>query len=304
MSEHRVRVLVVGWPSLLHGEATAGDVLSMQAVGRALARAGTAHELAWSAVMCPPEGLRLDDADPARFTHLVFACGPLAGAGPTQLHRRFAGLCRIAVGVSVLDAADPAVAGFDHVIARDAPGVPAQRDLAARHRSASVPVLGVYLTRGQAEYGPRRRHPAVVAALQGWLSTVDAARLDLDTRLDPRDWRLAATPGQIEALLRRLDAVVTMRMHGLVLALKNGVPALAVDPVAGGGKVSAQAHAWQWPAVVPAEEVGTARLHEQLAWCLSAAGRTTAAARAALPPAGEDQLARLLAVLQGGGAPR
>lgn len=39
-------------------------------------------------------------------------------------------------------------------------------------------------------------------------------------------------------MLRRLDVVVTTRLHGLVLALKNGVPALAVDPVAaapGGG---------------------------------------------------------------------
>lgn len=38
-------------------------------------------------------------------------------------------------------------------------------------------------------------------------------------------------------------------MHGLALALKAGVPALGVDPVAGGGKVSRQAEALGWPAV-------------------------------------------------------
>jgi polysaccharide pyruvyl transferase WcaK-like protein len=32
-----------------------------------------------------------------------------------------------------------------------------------------------------------------------------------------------------------------MRMHGIVLALKYGVPVLAVDPVAGCAKVTAQA---------------------------------------------------------------
>jgi polysaccharide pyruvyl transferase WcaK-like protein len=45
-------------------------------------------------------------------------------------------------------------------------------------------------------------------------------------------------------VISRLDLVITMRMHGLVLALKHGVPALAVDPVAGGAKVTAQAQAW------------------------------------------------------------
>lgn len=32
---HPGRVLVTGWPSFLHGEATAGDVLAMEAVRRA-----------------------------------------------------------------------------------------------------------------------------------------------------------------------------------------------------------------------------------------------------------------------------
>jgi Polysaccharide pyruvyl transferase len=38
-------------------------------------------------------------------------------------------------------------------------------------------------------------------------------------------------------IVGRLDFVVTMRLHGLVLALKHGVPALAVDPVADGAAV-------------------------------------------------------------------
>jgi hypothetical protein len=66
-----------------------------------------------------------------------------------------------------------------------------------------------------------------------------------------------------------MDAVVTTRLHGLVLGLKAGVPVLAVDPVAGGGKVTAQGKALGWP-VVAAEDAGdTALLDSRLKWCLS-----------------------------------
>ncbi|HST71861.1 polysaccharide pyruvyl transferase family protein [Kocuria sp.] len=292
-----MRTLVVGWSSVLHGEATAGDVLAMDAVADALAGAGIAHDVAWSAVMCPPGGLRLDDADPARYTDLVFVCGPATGRSVAELHARFAHCRRIAVGVSVLDPEDPVTAGFHRVIARDRPGAGARRDLAARPGPRPAPVLGVYLTSGQQEYGPRRRHEAVRAGLEQWLGGLDAARLPLETRLDPRDWRLPATPAQVGSVIARLDAVVSMRLHGLVLALRAGVPVLAVDPVAGGGKVTAQARAWNWPAVVPAEDAGAARFDELLQWCLSDAGRDAAAARAALAPSGSGQLDELVGLL-------
>ena len=136
--------------------------------------------------MCPPGGLRLDDVDPSRYTHVVFVCGPASG---------------------------------------DAPGSTARPDLAARVSQSAVPVVGVYLTGGQHEYGDRRRHEAVIGALTDWLGGLDAALLSLETRFDHRDWRLTSTPGQVRAVIARVDAVVTMRMHGLVLPLQTGVPA-------------------------------------------------------------------------------
>jgi len=269
------RVLVVGWSSVLHGEATAGDVLSMAAVAAALHGAGWAVDTAWSAVMRPAGGLALDDADPAAYSHLVFACGPLHGRPVQELHRRFAGCRRLAVGVSVIDPADPAVTGFDVVIARDVDGGAGRRDLAATVDVPSVPVVGVFLTHGQQEYGGRRRHESVTEVLGAWLRTRPEATLDLDTRLDPRDWRLAVDPAQLESVVRRLDAVVTTRLHGLVLALKNGVPAVVVDPVSGGAKVTAQARAWGWP-VLDADEVGAVALDAALTVALSTAGRDAA----------------------------
>ncbi len=48
-----VRVLVTAWPSFLHGEATAGDVLAMNAVRGALTAADIRCDLAWSPVFRP-----------------------------------------------------------------------------------------------------------------------------------------------------------------------------------------------------------------------------------------------------------
>lgn len=286
------RVLVAGWPSVLHGEATAGDVLAMRTVEHALSGAGIRHDTAWSPVMCPPGGLLLDDAEPSHYSYLIFACGPATGTPLVELHERFSHCTRIAIGVSVVDPADPAVTGFHRVFARDRPGSPPQPDLATAAPMAPEarlpPVLGVFLTAGQREYGARRRHDAVKDTLATWLSRIDAARLDLDTRLDPRDWRLPASPEQLQSVIQRLDAVVTMRMHGLVLALRAGVPALALDPVEGGGKVTAQARALDWPAVLSAAAVSDSALDHQLAWCLSE-GRAVARHRASWMGSGRGE---------------
>jgi Polysaccharide pyruvyl transferase len=275
--ERPVRVLVAGWPSFVDGEATAGDVLAMRAVRQALEAAGIECELAWSPVF-RPGALTLGEAVPGRYSHLVFCCGPLHGAQVEELHRRYAHCRRIAVGVSVTDAADPAVSGFHKVLARDAPGSQPRRDLAAEVSTQPVPVAGVVLAPGQPEYGRQGRHDRATESLGRWLGCRECGWVPLDTRLDAGGWPDHAMPDQVEAIVRRLDVVVTSRLHGLVLALKNGIPALAVDPVAGGAKVAAQARAWDWPAVVIATDDGLdkAELDQHWQWCLSPEGASQA----------------------------
>ncbi|WP_432511409.1 polysaccharide pyruvyl transferase family protein [Kineococcus sp. SYSU DK001] len=301
-----MRVLIAGWSSVLHGEATAGDVLAVEAVTAHLTAGGHDVVRTWSPAMSLAHrtrgpgwaDARYDDVDPAGFDAALWVCGPLTGEPVREFHERFAPLRRIAVGVSVLDAADPAVTGFHVVVPRDAQGAAPQPDLAARPAVGAVDVVGVFLTHGQGEYGTRRRHEAVSAAVGDWLGGLDVARLDLETRLDPRDWRMPARAGHVLAVVSRLDVVVTSRLHGLVLALRCGVPALAVDPVDGGGKVSAQAAAWGWPALLAAEDVDGDRLDERFAWCRSADGRAAAAAAArAAATAGDAQLAALTGAL-------
>ncbi|MFE0182672.1 polysaccharide pyruvyl transferase family protein [Streptomyces olivaceus] len=257
MAHGRDRILVTGWFSLLHGEATAGDVLALARVEEVLRGAGLAYDVVWSPGF-RADGTHFADVDPAAYSRLLFVCGPVHGPQVEELHRRFAHCVRIAVGVSVVDPASPAVTGFDRVLARDGAGAGPglDLDLAARApRLPGVPVVGVVLTHGQHEYGGRRRHAEVAAVLTRWLAGKDCARLELETRLDARDWRLCGTPAQLESVLARLDLVVTDRLHGLVLALRAGTPALVVDPVTGGAKVTAQARACGWPALVAAEAV-------------------------------------------------
>jgi hypothetical protein len=307
-----MRVLLTGWFSFLHGEATAGDLLALDAVRSALIAAGISSDTAWSPVF-RPGALCLEDAPPARYTHLVFVCGPLHGEPVTALHARYSSARRIAVGVSVIDRASPAHAGFDLVLARDGAPGPPHRDLAvaaprfraaagppphSQEPAAAGPVTGVILATGQGEYGDRRRHDQVTAQLTHWLAARRAAPLELDTRLDSRDWRLCSTAEAFTVLVSRLDVVVTTRLHGLVLALGRGIPVLAVDPVAGTGKVTAQGRAWGWPAVLPAEDAADSRLLDRLwGWCLSAQGRDAAASVAAAAEAAARRQPALLAAL-------
>ncbi|MFG3154835.1 polysaccharide pyruvyl transferase family protein [Streptomyces sp. NPDC048219] len=300
----RTRVLVTGWFSFLDGEATAGDVLALRRVEEVLRAAGLAHDVVWSPGF-RTDALHFADVDPADWSHLVFVCGPAHGPQVEELHRRFAHCVRVAVGVSVVDPGSPAVTGFDRVLARDAFGTEPTLDLAARAPALPArPVVGVVLTHGQHEYGAQRRHDQVAEGVTRWLAGRDCARLELETRLDAHDWRLCGTPAQLEAVLSRLDLVVTDRLHGLVLALRAGTPALAVDPVSGGAKVTAQARACGWPALVAAERLEAGVLDHWWRWCLTdgreAARRIGAGFRAQTPPDGADALVAALGMQPAG----
>ncbi|MFI8852042.1 polysaccharide pyruvyl transferase family protein [Streptomyces sp. NPDC053499] len=279
------RALLTGWFSFLEGEATAGDVLALRRVERVVREAGVAYDIAWSPGFRPGE-LSLEAVRPADYGLLLFVCGPCSGPQTAALHERFAHCRRIAVGVSVVDPEETAVRGFHEVIARDGPSLEPSPDLSAGIRPRAdrlPPVVATVLTTGQHEYAGHRRHEETVRRVTAWLGARDCARLEVETRLDTGDWRLCGTPEQLDAVLARVDLVVTNRLHGLVLALRSGVPVIAVDPVAGGAKVSAQARALGWPAVIPAERLDEDTLSHWWGWARGE-GVARAAAYADAPP--------------------
>jgi polysaccharide pyruvyl transferase WcaK-like protein len=70
-------------------------------------------------------------------------------------------------------------------------------------------------------------------------------------------------------LIARADVIVTTRLHGLVMALRNSVPALVIDPIAGGAKVRRQAEVVGWPVAFNADEINGAVIAHALDRCLS-----------------------------------
>ena len=289
-------------------------MLALAAVEQALDQAGIGYEVAWSPVF-RPGALRLEDAAPGRYTHLVFVCGPVHGAPVADLHTRFATLRRIAVGVSVIDPADPACRGFDLVLARDGDqGPPAVRPVrrrpalpAAAHDSEYTRPTGPG-GRGGAGFGPGGIRPAPPPRAGDREPHRLAGQQDLrpgpvgDPARLPRLAAVLQRGTRSSTLLSRMDIVVTTRLHGLVLALRAGIPALAVDPVDGGGKVTAQASAWQWRAILSAVQAGDRdRLDELWAWCLSPNARQAAATAARIAPVdAEALLAALVTDLRSG----
>jgi hypothetical protein len=284
--------LVAGWFSFDEAEVTAGDLLAQQTVSRWLDEAALPHLVA----VAPPfrrfGQVGWDDPDPAAIEAVVWVCGPIAGDPPTALYGRYPGARRIAAGVSAIPGAGPAL---DVLIERDSPAA-TRADLSLGTASTPVPVVATIRAHAQPEYGDRQRHGEADRLIDRVVARTGA--VPLDTRLHATQADLLSTPEQLSSTVARFDALVTSRMHGLVLGLQAGTPVLAVDPIAGGAKVLAQARTLGWPAVAVAGATDDARLADLLDWCLGAEARDAAAAvvdRAA--PSLEESCRLLLAAV-------
>jgi hypothetical protein len=258
-----MRVLVTGWFSFDEVVATIGDELGADVVIGWLTELGVEHDVAWASYL--GRGPHWRDLDPTEYTHLVFVSGPLMDMPLLrELTAAFGSAQRIAVNVSAVP--DDARPLFHQVWERDAPGL-ARPDLAIGTTTPDVPVVAVAFAPAQEEYGSRSRADAVRATIDGWLRARAMPWFELD--MDLFDKPYERFPAQVEALIRRADVVVSMRLHALVLGLAHGVPVIACDAVAGGAKVSAQAAALGWPVVLRAGEIDPTTLDAALEHALS-----------------------------------
>lgn len=264
-----MRALVTGWFSFEHGEATAGDLRAAEVVCGWLDEAGIAYDVATSPAFA--EGIDWREADPAAYSDLVFACGPLEGEQLDALVDRFRDCRRTAVDVSLTPGTHP---DFETVFERDGAGT-ARPDVAIASRRETVPVVGVVRAHAQPEYHGATDLDEVHATIDRALAGERVAIVELDTRVDPREPGIQ-TCAQVETAIARTDAVVTTRLHGLVMALKGGTPALAVDPVHGGGKVTGQARALGWPHVLCVDDLHVDDLRSVLRSCLDPDARRRA----------------------------
>jgi hypothetical protein len=269
-----VKTLVAGWFSFEGMGATAGDLMVRDLVCEWLESAGRTYDVALAAPFSG--GVDWRAIDPAAYSHVVFACGPFGNGEPvTAFLERFTGARLIGVNLTMLQPLgewNP----FDLLLERDSSAI-ARPDLAFLGSAPRVPTAGIVRMHEQPEYGARDLHERANEAVTRLIASHEMAAVTIDTRLDEVNAAGLRTPGEIESLIAKMDVVVTARLHGLVLALKNGVPAVAIDSVAGGAKISRQAQVLGWPVVLTADHMTDDALDKAFEYCLSEEARSLAA---------------------------
>ena len=219
--------------------------------------------------------------DASEYSHVVVVCGPFEkGELERFLLKRFWHSRLIGLDLSMQEPVSE-WQPFDLLIERDSSRT-VNPDFVFATKQKLVPVIGVCLV----EDYPRGQTSTASVAIAQLIETQHVALVRIDTRLDVNDTGLR-TPAEIESVIARTDVLVTTRLHGMVMALKNGVPALAIDPEAGGAKIRRQAKALGWNAVFDVSDLSEAALNSAFRYCLTvdarhAARRCSRAAAAAV----------------------
>lgn len=262
------KTLLAGWFSFEWGHATAGDLLAGDVTCEWLEHAGCSYDVA----LAPPfrGGVDWRSVDPQSYSNVVFVCGPFEnGKLESEFLGRFADCNVIGLDLSMLvplDVWNP----FDTLLERDS-SAGVRPDVVFLSDQARVPVVGVVLV----ESYPAGATQVANAAIRRLVSSREVSVVPIDTRLDTNDTGLRSS-AEIESLIARMDLVVTTRLHGTVLALKNGVPAIAIDPEVGGAKIRRQAEKIGWPVVFNVDDLTDEKLQEAFDYCLNEDARAKA----------------------------
>lgn len=253
--------------------STVGDIEVLRHVEARLSGSGIPFDVApytLDLLDFDPTWVDAGDLNPVGYTHLIVVCGPYAPDYPVKYPQVFARFRHcVHVGVNLTMVAPLADNNpFDALLERDSDQA-VRPDLSFLLTVPRVPVIGLCLARSQREYGARQMHDEAETRLRDLLRRAGAAVVELDTTL-PRSANRTGigSAAEFESILARLDALVTTRLHGTVLALKNGVPVLAVDAIAGRDKVTRQADLLGWPEIHALELVSDKDLDAALARCL------------------------------------
>jgi hypothetical protein len=269
-----MKTLVAGWFSFEMMGATAGDLFCRDLVCEWLDDAGRSYDVA----SAPPMkgGVDWRQLDPHAYADVVFVCGPLGNGPPSaEFFQRFAE-CRL-IGVSLtmlepLDRWNP----FSLLLERDS-SVTSRPDISFLSDQPKVPVVGVIQIDSQPEYRGRDGRVNANDAIDRLIASRPMSVVHIDTRLDINATGQRSA-SEIESLIARMDVVVTTRMHGMILAIKNGVPAVAIDTVAGGAKIKRQAETIGWPVLLTIDTLSDDGLKAAFQYCLTGEAREKAVA--------------------------
>ncbi|MFQ5588403.1 MAG: polysaccharide pyruvyl transferase family protein [Nitrospiria bacterium] len=271
----KTRALLVGHFS------TVGDIESLDLVRGWLEEIDVDYDIAPFKASVGKQMRGVVDAsevDPGRYRCLVMICGPVSRDMLEKLEfdlSRFRHCVCIGVNLTMvtpLHIWNP----FDVLLERDSDRL-TRPDLTFLAQTGTVPVVGRCLVRKQTTYHGRERHDEAAQCFNDLIQRHNFAVLDLDTRWYLEKNSLKSAVHFLSAL-KRVDLLLTNRLHGMVYALKTGVPVIAIDAIEGGAKVAAQAKAIGWPQCILIQDATPARLDAAIAWCRSPLGREAAQA--------------------------
>ncbi|MDZ8033141.1 polysaccharide pyruvyl transferase family protein [Nostoc sp. DedSLP04] len=264
-----MKTLVAGWFSFFnYGSATAGDLLAAELVGDWLEDIGCPYDFA----LDPPfqGGINWRFADPKDYSHIVFVCGPFCDSKETQeFLAHFSGCRMIGLNLTMIQPVNE-WNPFDVLIERDS-SASVRPDMVFLTHQKLVPVVGICLVE---PYGAAFEEGAY-AAIQRLVESREMAIVNIDTRLDTNTTGLCSS-AEIESLIARMDMVITTRLHGTVLSLKNGVPTISIDPGGDSFKIEKQTKKIGWNMTFTSTNITDNKLQEAFDYCLTEAARKKA----------------------------
>lgn len=266
------RVLVSGWFSFEKMGSTAGDIIARDLVCKWLDEAGLPYHVALAEPF--KGGVSWEKTNPGDYTDVVFVCGPFGNGWPvTEFLNHFSG-CRLSgVNLTMLQSLEE-WNPFGILFERDSNRA-TRPDITFLAPPPKVPVVGVILAHKQLEYGKHSLHEKANEAIQKLLAEKEVSVVMIDTSLENNQGGLR-THGEVESLIARMDMVITTRLHGTVLALKNGVPVIPIDPIEGGAKISLQVKALGWPLLFQNGDMEMTDLLKAFDFCLTENARNMA----------------------------
>jgi hypothetical protein len=268
------KVLISGWFSFDLPHNTAGDLLARQTAVTWAIKAGFTCDIAVPHPSALGEVVT-DTLDPKDYDAIVFVCGPLTESHILPFIQKFAGIKRIALNVSIVPTSDLSQE-FDIIIARDSLTT-TNPDISLASQTKPVPVIGLIYVGRQREY-PDQQHSAVEEMVQSVIEKIGAATVRIDTKLPHNEYGLSSI-AQVESTIHHMDIVITTRLHGSVLSLRNGTPPIAIDPVPGGAKVLRQMKALGWPLAYTIDKLDEEQLEKAIVTALTKESKELAAKR-------------------------
>ena len=267
-----MKILIAGWFSYELCNVTAGDLMARDIVCEWVKSAGYLYDVA----VVPPltDGVNWRSVNPKNYSHVIFVCGPFPYMKlTTEFVEYFNSSRLIGIDLSMIESID-AWNPFDVLIERDSSAT-SHPDITLISQQKKVPVVGVILVHPQDEYKNKGKHHIANEAINRLIASREMVAVPIDTGLDPNTTNLR-TAAEVESLIARMDFVVTTRLHGTVLALKNGVPAIAIDAISGGAKVLRQAQTIGWSCVFSIDNLSDEDLHQAFEYCQTEEARIKA----------------------------